>query len=86
MKPVIDSMLLIDGDCGFCLRAAQWARRWIRPQAPLVPWQSVDLDAVGATPDECQQAVQWINEGHVTAQGAAAIACLLRTAPSGATA
>jgi len=81
MKPAIDSMLLIDGDCGFCLRAALWARRWIRPSAPLVPWQSVDIAAIGVTPEQCSHAVQWVDEGRVAAQGAAAIACLLLTAP-----
>ena len=71
------AVLLIDGDCEFCLRWAAWARAVVRPDAKLVPYQQVDLDAVGVTVDDCRSAVQWIADGRRTASGGAAVAELL---------
>jgi hypothetical protein len=74
-------MLLIDGDCGFCMRSAAWARRRVRPGAPLVPWQQVDIGALGLTPAECSTAVQWVQDGRVSASGGRAVCRTLATAP-----
>ena len=67
-------MLIYDGDCGFCLRAARWAqhRLKIRIQA----WQQADLLTLGLTPSQCQQAVQWVQGGEPLAGGMAVAATL----------
>lgn len=54
-------VLIYDGDCGFCTRAAEWAR--VRtPDVTVTPWQWADLAALGLTIERCRAAVQWIDE------------------------
>jgi predicted DCC family thiol-disulfide oxidoreductase YuxK len=72
------AIFLYDGDCGFCTRCAQFLRRHVRPPARIVAWQAVDLAPLGVTAAECQQAVQYVSGGRVSA-GPAAIADLLQT-------
>jgi predicted DCC family thiol-disulfide oxidoreductase YuxK len=74
-------LLLIDGDCAFCMRTAQWVRTRVRPSAPLVPYQSVDLATFSTTAEECSQAVQWVENGRVVASGGRAVCRTLATAP-----
>ena len=74
-------ILLVDGDCAFCMSSAAWARRSIRPSAALVPWQSVDIAPLGLTERECQTAVQWVVDGRVEASGGRAVCRALATAP-----
>jgi len=76
----VDTLLLVDGDCGFCMRSAAWARRRVRPSVPLVPFQQVDIVALGLTEAECQTAVQWVEGGRVTARGGRAVCRTLATA------
>jgi predicted DCC family thiol-disulfide oxidoreductase YuxK len=71
--------LLYDGDCGFCTRAVAWIARRFDPQAPSAAWQDADLEALGVTPAEAKEAVQWA-EGDERAAGADAIAAWLRGA------
>ena len=73
--------LLIDGDCAFCMRSANWARRRVRPSVDLVPWQSVDIEALGVSAEQCMSAVQWVSDGVVTASGGRAVCLTLATAP-----
>lgn len=72
-------LLLIDGDCGFCQRCAEWARRRVRPRAELVPFQYIDVESLGVSVAECSAAVQWVSDGRVAAHGARAVASLLST-------
>jgi len=70
------AVVLVDGDCGFCMSCVRWAQRWVRPAVSFQPWQSVALADVGLTPQECASAVQWVPIGdgvgtQVTAGGQA---------------
>lgn len=71
-------MLIYDGDCGFCLRAARWAQR--RMKIRIQAWQQADLTTLGLTVDECRQAVQWVQSGRPLA-GGKAVAATLEHAP-----
>jgi predicted DCC family thiol-disulfide oxidoreductase YuxK len=66
--------IIYDADCGFCARAAYWI-----DDVPAVAWQSLDLASIGATQDEADMFVGWIEDGRVTALGAPAIAAALRS-------
>lgn len=57
-------LLVFDGDCAFCTTWADRGRRWLGLEH-VEPWQFLDLDDIGLTRAECEQAVQW-----VTADGA----------------
>lgn len=61
--------IVYDADCGFCTRAGFWIDR--NP----VAWQDLNLDEVGATPDEAAHFVGYLGaEGRIVALGAPAIA------------
>lgn len=69
--------LVFDGECGFCTSAVGWIPR-LHLSAPLVvPWQRADLPALGLTPEQCEQALQWVAADGTTSSGAAAVARLL---------
>lgn len=69
-------ILIFDGDCGFCTTSARAAQRWFS-LANVEPWQFVDLDALGLTAEECDEAVQWVAEdGTISAAQYAAIEAL----------
>jgi predicted DCC family thiol-disulfide oxidoreductase YuxK len=69
-----------DGDCSFCTSCATFIERRIPSRAVVVPWQFADLDALGLSLDQVEEAVQWVApDGAVTA-GPDAIAALLRDA------
>lgn len=81
------SVFLYDGDCGFCSASARVIMRQLdragrsgRP--PVLPWQHVDLVALGLTEAECEQAVQWVADPgtphRVALAGPAAIGAVLR--------
>ena len=55
------STFVYDGDCAFCtqLRASS-SSAGSPPRARVVPWQFADLDALGLTVAECEEAVQWV--------------------------
>jgi predicted DCC family thiol-disulfide oxidoreductase YuxK len=69
---------LYDGDCAFCTACVEVIERRIPVPARIVPWQSADLDALGVTAAQCEEAVQWVGADGVTAAGPDAIALLLR--------
>lgn len=75
-------MLVFDGDCGFCTRAAQWLVRRTRPRAAVVPWQALALKRWGLDEDECRAAVQFVSASGQVSSGAAAVAGVLSTAHS----
>ncbi|XVX19205.1 thiol-disulfide oxidoreductase DCC family protein [Actinomycetota bacterium] len=73
-------LLVFDGDCGFCTRSAEVAERWVRrPEGYAVqPWQRLDLEALGLTAEECDEALQFVGaDGRVSA-GSDAVAAALR--------
>ena len=73
---------LYDGDCSFCTTCANFIERRIPTQAAVRPWQFSDLDALGVTQTEAEEAVQWIAEDGTVSAGPAAIARLLVDAGS----
>lgn len=74
--------LVFDGDCAFCTSSATWVserlHRGAGPDARLVPWQFVDLAALGTTAERAQREVLWVTpEGEIRG-GASAFAGWLR--------
>jgi predicted DCC family thiol-disulfide oxidoreductase YuxK len=67
-----------DGDCAFCTSCVEFIGRRIPTRAQVVPWQFADLDGLGLTVEQCEQAVQWVHPDGTTAAGPDAIAKLLR--------
>jgi predicted DCC family thiol-disulfide oxidoreductase YuxK len=68
--------LVYDGDCAFCTRCVRWLERRLPRQPRVIAWQVADLPALGLTPEECTDALQWV-EGDRHAAGADGIARLL---------
>ena len=73
--------LVFDGDCGFCTTSANWISRGDRVET--VPWQFLDLDAVGLTVDQVSSSVWWLVDDRPTEHSSRAIgrALLPRGAP-----
>lgn len=46
---------------------------------PMQAWQESDLEGLGLTPDQCREAVQWVEATDQTYSGGAAICAALRT-------
>jgi len=76
-------VLLFDGDCSFCTSCANWARRHIRHLDTMVPYQFADLPALGVTPEQCEQAVQWVGIDHRVLSAHLAVAQTLIDAGKG---
>lgn len=68
-----------DGDCAFCTSSARFAQRHVPTGAAIVPWQFTNLQALGLTAQECDDAVQWVTPGTAALAGPRAIAALLRS-------
>ena len=69
------AVLIYDGDCGFCLRCADWLRA--RGDVPMVSDGEVDRLVLGLTPEETKTAVWWV-EGRTRFSGHHAIGHALR--------
>ncbi len=80
--PPEQPVFLYDGDCAFCTTCANFVERRIPTGARVVPWQFADLDALGVTQVEAEEAVIWAAPGRPTAAGPVAIARLLVDAGS----
>lgn len=76
--PVDLPVLVFDGDCGFCTTSARAAQRWWHLEH-VEPWQSIDLDRLGLTSQQCLRAVQWVGiDGQVASAERAVIAAMRR--------
>ena len=71
--PVRRPVLLYDGDCGFCTRSAQVARRILPGDCTVASWQETDLAALGATAARAQREVIWVPRSGPVSGGARAI-------------
>ena len=71
------TVLVFDGDCGFCTWSAGLLQRWSTAGLAVVPWQRADLGALGLTADECATAVQCVAPDG-TYSGGLAVARALR--------
>lgn len=74
--------LVFDGRCGFCTRSVHWLKRLDRhDRVESVPLQSPGAPAsVGATEEQCSQAVQWLGSDGRRHSGAAAVNAALSAA------
>jgi predicted DCC family thiol-disulfide oxidoreductase YuxK len=70
-------VLIYDGDCGFCKRSLGWAIT-LGITCEYAPWQEVDLDELGLSEDDVQEAAWYVAEGRRW-RGHEAIARSLRT-------
>jgi len=74
------SLLIYDGDCGFCTQAA---RKFVVLGSGLVttaPWQTLQLADYGLTEHDCSQAAFFV-AGDDVHRGAAAVAYGLKACP-----
>lgn len=76
------TVLIFDGDCGFCSRAARWVKRWDRGhRIQLVPFQQPGApERYGLTREACEQAAWAITPDGARHRGAAAILVALSEA------
>ncbi len=76
------TVLLFDGNCGFCTRAAQWVKRWDRKdRIRVVPFQQPGApERYGLTREACEQAAWVITPDGERHRGAAAILTALSEA------
>ena len=72
--------LLFDGDCAFCTRSAEVARRVLPADCDVTAWQFADLAAFGVTAERAQAEVLWVDRDGAVSGGAAAVARGLRAA------
>jgi predicted DCC family thiol-disulfide oxidoreductase YuxK len=77
------SVLVFDGDCGFCSSSIRFIQRRIPTRAAMVPWQRAPLDSYGVTREQARDAVLWVAPGGRVAAGPEAVAALLRDAGGG---
>lgn len=81
MTPV----LVYDGDCGMCTRAASLVSRRLRPSADtydVEPSQALDLETLGLTAHQCEEALQWVGaDGEVSSAQDAVARMLLASRP-----
>ena len=80
MGGVTTPTLLFDGDCAFCTRSADLARRVLPAGVDVVAWQFADLDAFGTTAERARSEVLWVDRDGTVSGGAPAVARLLRAA------
>lgn len=59
-------LLIFDGDCAFCTSSVRFIERRIRRHPRIQPWQRSDLAGLGLTQEQCETAVQLIENGRVT--------------------
>jgi predicted DCC family thiol-disulfide oxidoreductase YuxK len=70
--------LVFDGDCGFCTRSAEVARRVLPAGVAVTAWQFADLAALGTTAQRAQREALWIGADGRVAGGATAVSRALR--------
>jgi predicted DCC family thiol-disulfide oxidoreductase YuxK len=76
-------VLLFDGDCAFCTSTVNWMKRHIRRLDETVPYQFADLDDLGVTAEQCEQAVQWVGADRTVLSAHLAAAQILVDAGKG---
>jgi predicted DCC family thiol-disulfide oxidoreductase YuxK len=65
--------LVYDGDCGFCTRSAEFARRILPGDCAVTAWQRADLVALGVPLERLQREVVWVSHAGAVSGGAEAI-------------
>ena len=77
--------LVYDGDCGFCTRSAHFVKRVVdrRDRYDVRPWQELDLEAMGLTARQCDEAAQFVGVDASVESGHRAVASALRNGSPG---
>lgn len=55
------SLLVYDGDCGFCTKSAKFAEAGLPSDVRVEPWQALDLDELGLTEHDVTTAAWWFD-------------------------
>lgn len=76
-------ILIYDGDCAFCSSSVRFIERRIRRHPTCQPWQWLDLAAYGVTQEDCESAVQFVDEKGRVHSAEAGIARVLITGGRG---
>jgi len=69
-------VVLFDGRCGFCTWSVDFARKYVRARAHFLAYQTVDLDQFPVSREQCETAVQWVDDSGVSS-GALAVGRIL---------
>jgi predicted DCC family thiol-disulfide oxidoreductase YuxK len=77
---VAGTVLIFDGDCGFCTTWVNILRDRLPWFPEVQPWQWADLDTLGLTPDDVRDFAWYVTPKHSYA-GAMCFAALLRAQP-----
>jgi predicted DCC family thiol-disulfide oxidoreductase YuxK len=73
--------LVYDGDCAFCTSSIRWARRLRLRADAITAYQHADLPALGLTPEQCDEKLQWVADSGRVSSGHEAVARLLLASP-----
>jgi len=73
----VTTTLVYDGDCAFCTSSVRVAERLRLRADAVIPWQHADLASLGLTPQQCEEAVQWVGHDGGVSSGHRAFARLL---------
>jgi predicted DCC family thiol-disulfide oxidoreductase YuxK len=76
-----ESMLIYDGDCGFCQRTLNAMQKRLTRWPRTAPYQRLDLDQYGVRSRDAARAMLWVEPGMPPLVGAAAFARLFREQP-----
>ncbi len=75
------SVLVFDGDCGFCTSAAEWAARRFTDGERAVAWQQLsetELESLGLSRDQVANAAWWVRADGGLERGHRAVGMALR--------
>ena len=70
------TLLIYDGDCGFCTTTAKWVERRVGDDMAVEPWQALELGDFGLTVEDVMSAAYWVDaegrahRGHLAFAGA----------------
>jgi len=76
-----ESLLIYDGDCGFCQRALDAMKKRLAAWPRTAPYQRLNVDQHGVTSQDAARAMLWLEPGMPPLAGAAAFARLFRDQP-----
>lgn len=81
MTPAVNertSLLIYDGDCGFCTTTANWiSARVLRSTSSIQPWQALDLSDYDLSEADVSTASYWVDASGATHRGERGIAAML---------
>lgn len=75
------SLLVYDGDCGFCTTTARWVERRLPEPHRVAPWQNLELDSYSLTESDVASAAWFIDPDGERHRGHLAVAETLASMP-----